>query len=603
MIHTDHLAPLNGSLLRLYRIAGGLLLAVALLIGTVGTYFTDRHDNPALTALYDAGMRRVPSRPGSIAVSAFSDEARAAKMPDGLLVAIDGADVRGENFWSERTSRLLRGSEGSPITVQIEDATGHASDFHLTRSARYLRDAYAGTGITFTGRRWAGTWLSIIGAVMAIITFGVLYLRRPRDPVSALMVTGICLQYVSELPSLLGTVPWPGYLGSLIGVIAFLGGVVLFPAGRLKPRWIVLVLALIVVLEVGASIPLFLGGAEIDFVGHLALLMTLGVVFARFHVSLPGIERQQLKWLTLGVSFFVAGITVQFVLESLSMTVANEGIRAWLFLLKELSGKLGTVAACVVLLFALLRLRLYDVEAAISRSAALTMLTIALLGIFAGTEKVIETVGEQYVGQHLRALAGGIAAGLAAVAVVPLHHRMTRWAENRFQKDLIRLRHDLPVLTADLRETGTPTELAEATLGRVAALMHVTRGAVLFGDDCVATLDLDPEAFAAWRAAWLPANQAIESDSDDPMLPLRIAMVPAGSCTVGWLLLGRRADGSMLGKDEREALTDVAAPLARALVVAHRREAATTATSAIFERIETRVAKLEEVLATIIGKA
>ena len=55
----------------------------------------------------------------------------------------------------------------------------------------------------------------------------------------------------------------------------------------------------------------------------------------------------------------------------------------------------------------MLRYRLYDADAVISRSVTFGALTLLLLGIFAGSEKVIELVGERYFGEELGMLAGG----------------------------------------------------------------------------------------------------------------------------------------------------------------------------------------------------
>ena len=56
------------------------------------------------------------------------------------------------------------------------------------------------------------------------------------------------------------------------------------------------------------------------------------------------------------------------------------------------------------LLISLLRYRLYDAESAISRSVVYGALTLMLLAIFAESEKVIEVMGEEYLGHDLACL-------------------------------------------------------------------------------------------------------------------------------------------------------------------------------------------------------
>ena len=46
------------------------------------------------------------------------------------------------------------------------------------------------------------------------------------------------------------------------------------------------------------------------------------------------------------------------------------------------------------------------------------------------------------------------AAALSTVLVNPIQEWITRWSENRFQKNLVILRDELPDTVRDLRETG-----------------------------------------------------------------------------------------------------------------------------------------------------
>jgi hypothetical protein len=64
--------------------------------------------------------------------------------------------------------------------------------------------------------------------------------------------------------------------------------------------------------------------------------------------------------------------------------------------------------------------------------------------------------------------------------------------------------------------------------------------------------------------------------------------------TIGWLLLGPRPDGSFFGRDEREALTHVAGPVARAIHIAQLREAREA-------KAEARLSGLEALVSRLIG--
>jgi hypothetical protein len=279
-------------------------------------------------------------------------------------------------------------------------------------------------------------------------------------------------------------------------------------------------------------------------------------------------------------------------------------VRAWLVLFAILAANLAVLSLAGGLMIALVRYRLYDAEAAISRSAVLASLTLVLLGIFAATEKAIEAAGEAWFGASLGAMAGGAAAALAALTVAPLHHQLTHWSENRFQKDLITLRRRLPALVADLRETATTPELAAEILGRVAAILRATAGAVTVHGGAAALREIPADEFADWLARWMPPlGGTPHVDKDDPLLPVRIPLDADGCGRIGWLLLGRRPDGSLYGKDEREVLAEVADPIARALAITERREAEAAAARIASERIEARMASLEAFVARAMAGA
>src|SRR5205085_12554403 len=90
-------------------------------------------------------------------------------------------------------------------------------------------------------------------------------------------------------------------------------------------------------------------------------------------------------------------------------------------ILFETMFQVGIVVVALGFLTSLLRYRLYDAEAAISRSVAFAVLTLALICVFAGTEAIIETLSQNYLGQNVGMVSGAMAAAVAAVLFAPLH--------------------------------------------------------------------------------------------------------------------------------------------------------------------------------------
>jgi hypothetical protein len=182
------------------------------------------------------------------------------------------------------------------------------------------------------------------------------------------------------------------------------------------------------------------------------------------------------------------------------------------------------------------------------------------------------------------------------VLITPLNNRIQGWAERRFQKALMRLRRDLPECVADMRETSGLEALLEEVVDRVAGGVRASRMAVTIGDRAIAARGVTADELEGWRsAASLDATvEDLDCDPGDPLLPMRVPLrVRHGSGEpVGWMLLGPRPDGSFYGKDEREALSEVADPIARAVSIVLAREARESETAGWRQEIESRIAAL-----------
>jgi hypothetical protein len=312
------------------------------------------------------------------------------------------------------------------------------------------------------------------------------------------------------------------------------------------------------------------------------LLAAAGALIGRYRSLPAGPERQQLRLVFFG---FVAG-AMTLVLNIIGLLV-SERLQAvdarWLVwsLFPGLLGAVGVIVIALGLIVSILRYRLYDADAVIGRSAAYGVLTLGFVALFAGAEKLAEIIGEQYFEHSVGIASGAIGAAVAAVCIVPLHNRVHRWAERRFQKPLIRLREGLPDCVADLRDTASVEQIAEVAMKRIEAGVRSTREAVLLREDAsfvVAGSHNAAEAeVAAWQAHWREAvgEHALDCDRKDALFPLRLRLnieTADEPETIGWLLLGPRPDGSFFGKDEREALEHIAGPVARAIHIAQLRE-------------------------------
>jgi hypothetical protein len=293
------------------------------------------------------------------------------------------------------------------------------------------------------------------------------------------------------------------------------------------------------------------------------------------------LERQQVKWATLGIAAALSLLVIAASLGFVQQTANSPAMAAFLSVSRNLIRVISI--ACLVggLLISLLRYRLYDADTVLSRSAVYGALALAMIAVFAGTEKLVELLAEQYWGESVGVAAGAIAAGLAA-AVIPLfHQRLQRWAERRFQGPLLALRDRLPEDLRDWRQTEDAADLAALALERVTGALHSQIGAVVSNG-------ADRPVLAA------KGIEGAELTNSHDALPLRISLGQLPDGGEGYLLLGPRPDGSAPGKDERTTAQAIADPLARALTVAQRRHRHEQDLRGVLAGLTTRVARLEK---------
>ncbi len=314
-------------------------------------------------------------------------------------------------------------------------------------------------------------------------------------------------------------------------------------------------------------------------------------------------DRRQWRWALLG---FLAGfgflIAYQAGYSAYLSGHSGLSIDLWTWVVTPAS-----ITTCILLIvggvtLSVLRYRLYDTSAAVSRSAAYGVLTLGFVALFAGTEKLAEIIGERYFEHSIGIAAGAIGAAVAAAVIVPLHNRVHRWAERRFQKPLIRLREGLPEVVADLRESAPVEQIVSAVMSRVEAGVRSTREAVMLADGGKLALagarNIPANSVEEWQSGWNPPSgeHALDCNKRDRTFPLRprLCIDTGGEPeTIGWLLLGPRPDGSFFGRDEREALAHVAGPIARAIHIAQLREQRE-------EHAERRISGLEALIDTLV---
>ncbi len=575
------LPRLHGRGLAAYTVLWLILLPLAAAMPIVSVvYGVQRAESPVWVPI---GLSVDSSGAEVVVGDATTAEARAAGVRSGdVVVAIDGRRVRGGASGYEQVRPLLLRPEGTRFRIALRGPDGRIRTVRLTRLKAHIEEPLRGSGLT-TRTVSAMGWIGGLLPAIFFVPASILLFRRRREPVPALLSIALLLLAAGEF---VGTTGWfelglPDWIGRLVAIggwSALLLVLLTFPNGAFRPRWTARLAPFLAVWSL-----LFAVGATkyLLSVGAVLLLMVAAVanLALRYRRMEPGTERQQMRWFLFGFAAGTMSLTVAMLLSlaSEALFAGDVVANAWLQSLFFIFGPMGGVLIACGLLVSLLRYRLYDAESVISRSAGIALLTLALAAIFSASAEAIEALFELRFGRDAGALPSALGAGLAVLMITPLHRRIEAWVDRRFRKVLRHLRQDLPACVDDLRETASMRELLDEVLARVEAGARAVRSAIMLDGRMVAARGIAPgEADAA----------------DFPLaVPLRVRH---SSAEVGTLLVGPRPDGSRLGKDEREALEEVADPVARAIRIVRAREEGEAATSKALAAIQRRLTRIEK---------
>jgi hypothetical protein len=272
-----------------------------------------------------------------------------------------------------------------------------------------------------------------------------------------------------------------------ISQVAFL---LLFPDGRFVPRWTWLLLVPLVVWRPAiwglVYLPNFLAlrrsGEDFYYIPQntwdIALLLAIlavGVgtqVHRYYHHSTPA-QRQQTKWLVLGVIVAVSVVGGYVVAINTLQGLRQIGADALLVrLASRTSNHLALLLIPVTLTLAILRYRLWDIDALINRTLVYGTLSATLGATYAGL-----VIGLQFL---LRGLTEGNQLALAvstltiAVLFRPLRRRIQHDIDRRFYRRRYDVARTIAAFSATLR---TKTDLAQLSEQLVAVVQETMQPA------------------------------------------------------------------------------------------------------------------------------
>jgi hypothetical protein len=275
-----------------------------------------------------------------------------------------------------------------------------------------------------------------------------------------------------------------GLLAQVANQIGFLSLFILlyiFPNGRFVPgwtRWVVGGMGVVV-----ASTVLAPGTAlnSDNWPGPLTLTPFVVIIFTALfaqiyryrYVSGP-VERQQTKWIVLGVTVALLSFFCIVVIQSVVPSLNQTGTIPWMVTLAVSIGLFFLIPTSFAI--AILRYRLWDIDVLINRALVYGSLTASTAAVYIGGVIGLQALSRAVMGQHSD-LAIAVATLAVAALFNPWRRRLQAFIDRRFYRRkydssrtlaafTTRLRDDVDLdrlavdLTAVVQETIQPSHVA-----------------------------------------------------------------------------------------------------------------------------------------------
>ena len=269
----------------------------------------------------------------------------------------------------------------------------------------------------------------------------------------------------------------PLSLLSFLGLVSFGVFFLLFPNGRLVPRWMGLFLLLFIINAFFDNLPSPTSSFDTNWPVWLKLLVNLvifvSIIFSQIYryrrVSTP-VQRQQTKWIVLGatVAFgVVIGILALSLLTPLS--VASNNLGAALFFLA-----IWPVALLLIPLsigFSILRYRLYDIDLLINRTLVYGSLTALLALLYFGLIFALQSLFQGVFHQN-NAVAIVVSTLVIAALFQPLRHRIQAIIDRSFYRRKYDAAKIVEAFSATLRNEVDLNQLSEQLIAVVQDTMQ-----------------------------------------------------------------------------------------------------------------------------------
>jgi len=359
-----------------------------------------------------------------------------------------------------------------PVTCFIAGAL-NAQELHALASIGFSASGYAALVTIF---------FALIAAIWCAV--GLLIFWRKSDDWLALLAAFFLVMFNltnSGNPPYALVLAYPVFalplsIAGFLGLTSLFAFFLLFPNGRLVPRWMGLILLLAIINAFFGNFPSPTSNFQTNWPGWLNLLvqgvLLITIIYSQIvryrRVSTP-VQRQQTKWVVLGVTMSL-GVLIGILVIGLLIPSTNNN--------EILGGVIATfLFNCAFLLiplsigFSILRYRLYDIDVLINRTLVYGSLTALLALLYFGLIFALQSLFQGLFHQQ-NAVAIVISTLVIAALFQPLRHRLQRFIDRRFYRSKYDAAKTLEAFSATLRNEVDLGQLREHLLNVVQETMQ-----------------------------------------------------------------------------------------------------------------------------------
>jgi hypothetical protein len=339
---------------------------------------------------------------------------------------------------------------------------------------------------------WLGMLLSVGSAILCLLLALLVFSKRPGEPM-AMFLSFFLLMYgfilVGPLERFLGYwFPQPNELAHLLPpiletalIFTLLPALALiFPNGHFEPHWTRGLLVAEALLVVGVFLT-FDSDDWLKMTAHAwvgitimgaPVLLALGVQFYRYRWIYGLVERQQTKWVLIGLvsMLILAGIGSSVYAYKLDLPPGTP--QPWWAPLTGAGWWLSLALLPVSLTIAILRYRLFDIDVIIRRTLVYGALTATLALVYFGSVILLQGLFQTLTGQSQSQVVTVISTLAIAALFSPLRRRIQNDIDRRFYRKKYDAEQALEAFALMVRQEVDLDEISSSLLAVVQETMQ-----------------------------------------------------------------------------------------------------------------------------------